>query len=186
MSEPGPRESTIVDCPECGQPIPAPADEPIHQCSHCGAQFFRPETTTEEEATEGPSQESPEPRHEKELDGLRIRQISALRRATFRTRSYYFIAAAACLVTAIQLAIMIYHRAAETRLRMPPSAAVIFAGYILFLLASLCGVFYFERKIVELTHELRKSLIETPLDVPDFSPLSDGSHHVKNLKDLVE
>jgi hypothetical protein len=186
MSESAPNGSMTVDCPECGQPTLAHADQPVLQCSECRAQFFKPETASEEESTAEPLRDSPEPPNDDELDGLRIRQIAALRRATFRTRSYYLIAAAACLVTAIQLAIMIYHRAAETRLRMTTPAAAAFAGYVLFLFAALCGVFYFERRIIQLTRELRKPLIENPLDAPDFSTLSDGSQHVKNLKEMSD
>ena len=81
---------------------------------------------------------------------------------------------------------MIYHRAAQTRLHMSTSAAATLAGYVLFLLTALCGVFYFERRIIKLTRELRKPLIENPLNAPDFSPLSNGSQHVENLKNLAE
>jgi len=159
----------------------------VLQCSRCGTQFFRPENQVDNELAEDASPpDMARAVREEELDGLRIRQISTLRRAVYRTRSYFVIAGGACFVTAIQLATMIYHRAAQTRLRMPLSDGMLLAGYVLLMLAALGGAFYFERRIVALTRELRKPTLENPENTPDFSPLSDGTQHVQNLENLRE
>src|SRR5688500_20375866 len=58
------------------------------------------------EATPNDAHEPGEDERADELDGLRIRQLSALRRGAYRGRSYALIGVGACVVTAIQLLLM--------------------------------------------------------------------------------
>ena len=114
-----------------------------------------------------------------ELDGVRVRQIAALRRGAYRVRSYCVVAAAALVVVAVQLCVMAvaFVRAAGWGAR--PVGYVMFAGF------ALLAAGYFARRVLHLTRELRQSAVPTPPDrEPDFSTLSDGSQRWRNLEDV--
>lgn len=113
---------------------------------------------------------------EHELDGLRIRQLSALRRSAYRTRSFAIIVAVACLVVGIQLAIKAF-RAESAWFRVLSAALAVFA---------LFGAVHFTRRIAALQRELRTPppMPPEPPGGPDFSTLSDGSQQWKNLEDI--
>jgi hypothetical protein len=116
-----------------------------------------------------------------ELDGLRIRQLAALRRGAYRARSYAIIGAVAAFVVAVQLVIMTvqYVRSHGGWGRWP-------SGYALFAAAAGMVGFYFARRALEVHREIRTPapLPPTPEGGPDFSTLSDGSQQWKNLEDI--
>ena len=115
-----------------------------------------------------------------ELDGLRIRQLSALRRGAYRARSYAIIGAAAGFVVAVQLVIMtVAYVRAQGWGRWP-------IGYVLFAAAAVMVGLHFARRALEIHREIRTpiELPPPPPGGPDFSTLSDGSQQWKNLEDI--
>jgi hypothetical protein len=114
-----------------------------------------------------------------ELDGARIKQLAALRRATYRSRSYAMVAAVACAVTVGQVAWMIVR---QIRGRIIDGWLAI---YLLILLAAGYGLWAFARRIGALNEELKRTrAANEPRAVPDFSTLNDGSQQWKNLEDV--
>jgi hypothetical protein len=120
-----------------------------------------------------------EPRHEDrehELDGLRIRQVSALRRGAYRARSIAIIVAAACLVAAVQLAVEAFTGVWPTY-RAISGALAVFAFF---------AAVHFARRVAALQREIRTPppMPPEPPGGPDFTTLSDGSQQWKNLEDV--
>jgi hypothetical protein len=115
-----------------------------------------------------------------ELDGVRIRQLAAVRRGAFRARSYSLIAAVACLVVSIQLVMM---TADAVRAR---GWGLLTVGYVQFAVLALLAAAHFGRRVRALSRELRAPppLPPIPPGGPDFSTLSDGSQQWKNLDDI--
>ena len=115
-----------------------------------------------------------------ELDGLRIRQLSTLRRGAYRARSYAIIGAVAGFVVAIQLVIMTVPLVRARGWGRWP------IGYVLFAAAAVMIGAYFTRRALEVHREIKTPapLPPTPLGGPDFSTLSDGSQQWKNLDDI--
>ena len=135
------------------------------------------------------SDESPEPDSiddapappspDNELDGVRIKQLAALRRATYRSRSYAIIAAAACAVTIGQLGWMIFR---QLRGRLLDRWLALES---LLLLAAAYGLWAFARRVAALNRELQRTpASEPPRPAPDFSALSNGSQQWKNLENV--
>jgi hypothetical protein len=128
--------------------------------------------TTADEEPEAPS-----------LSAARVRQLSAVRRGTYRARSYCIVAIGLCVVGAGQLAVMAVRHVRALGWEWRP------AGYLCGILAAMMAATYFARRAAELTRELRAR----PSDAtaggdaqppPDFSTLSDGSHAWKNLEQM--
>ena len=113
---------------------------------------------------------------EHELDGLRIRQLSSLRRGAYRTRSIAIIVAVACLVAAVQLAVKAFTGVWATY-RAISGALAVFAFF---------AAVHFMRRVAALQRELRTPppMPPEPPGGPDFSTLSDGSQQWKNLEDI--
>ena len=117
---------------------------------------------------------------EDELDGLRIRQLAALRRGAYRARSYALIGAVASVVVAIQLVLMTVAYVRARGWGLYP------IGYVqAACVAALLGV-YFGRRALALHREIQTParLPPEPPEGPDFSTLSDGSQQWKNLEDI--
>lgn len=122
--------------------------------------------------------EDPPTDTEAELSGLRIRQIAALRRGAYRTRSYCIVALFALLVAGIKLIIMTAHHVHEAGWGGRP------IGYSIVAVAALAMAFHFAGKIAEITRELSQPMQTDPATPPDFSTLSDGSQHARNLEEI--
>jgi hypothetical protein len=169
-------------CPHCGQLIEfTPAETPQQlSCPSCGGEFIAPAADgsigiiDDEEPTEEKTPDLPED----ELSAIRIRQIAAGRRATYRARSYCIIAAAVCAVATAQLAWMIVQqfRAAGWGMQC--------TGYALFASLGVWGVLYFLVRAARLHHEARQSSLTEFTNEPDFSTLDNGSKRVENLEDV--
>ena len=115
------------------------------------------------------------------LNSNRIRQMAALRRAAYRTRSYCFIAIGGCLVGAADL---IFYGIERLR-RQPLSSGILIAiAYFLAAAALLILTRYFIRLAVRFHRESKKSILEQPTTPPDFSQLQDGSQIARNLEDM--
>lgn len=180
--DPAPQDSQITRCPRCGNEFQIIEQSPILQCTACGEQFFPPEPAEVPiETTESPE---PKPTSEEELSGMRIRQISVMRRAAYRTRSYYIIGLGACVVIAIELCLMIVRSIRETHLHFRTSSLFAFTAYCLFLVGAIAGGFFFARRLLELQQEIRQSLQKEPAAQPDFSTLQDGTQHIRELEQM--
>ena len=116
--------------------------------------------------------------HSDELDGVRIRQIAAARRAAYRVRSYCIIAAFAFAIVVIQLVWMTTTAIRTTGLT---SFAV---GYLLLATCACMGAVYFLRRAVSLHRETKASAMTPASAQPDFSTLGDGSSRWKHLEDI--
>ena len=116
-----------------------------------------------------------------ELSGLRIRQVTSLRRGAFRSRSYCIIGAAACLVCAIQLVVMMVKLA---RFHDARHWAMI-GGEALLALSAVWGCLALTRRAIAFHRELQKPMLEDPTTPPDFSTLSDGSQQVQALEQMM-
>jgi hypothetical protein len=113
-----------------------------------------------------------------ELDSLRIRQFAALRRATYRSRSYAIIAAIACAGAALQLAWLATRHASIVAWDWRP---VLFAALAI---ASIVGSSWFVRRAIDLHRQAKQTLLPEPTSPPEFSKLSDGTQVAKNLEEM--
>jgi len=114
-----------------------------------------------------------------ELDGLKIRQFTALRRSAIRMRSWLLIAATICAVGALQLiilAVQLTHGNHSWGLWQTLYALV--AGL------AVLGARHFFRKARECKREIEKPILKDPETPPDFSTLGDGSERWKKLEDI--
>ena len=185
-----PSGSQEHSCPDCGQPVGDSARVgPVLVCPHCGSQFFPPATDQVDEAGEGEGSDSvtPNAAREEELRELRIRQFSTLRRTAYRTRSYFIVGTAACLIIAIQLIIRGVQAIHLVGWRGRP------IGYFLAAGACLIGMTEFGIRVARVQRGINADLrareleeIEAAKQEPDFTPLSDGSQQARNLEQMVE
>src|SRR5690242_7635892 len=154
-------------CPHCQQTVDV-QEVPEHgvvTCPHCSGEFSLPEPVAEED-------------QEVELDGLKIRQLSTMRRTAYRGRSYAIIAAAACAVVAVQLIWLSIRHVYTIGWGVWP------IGYLLLVPLALWGAWHFLERAQSLGIESKRSALDEPTTAPDFSSLSDGSQHAKNLEEM--
>jgi hypothetical protein len=113
-----------------------------------------------------------------ELDGLKIQQLAALRRAAYRSRSHAVIAMLVCAVAVVQAGILLVQHLLHIGIgpRVP-----VYAGFVL---VGVYGTIFFMRRAIALHREARQSHLDSPSIPPDFSSLDDGSQRWKNLEDL--
>jgi len=170
-------------CPFCGKPLgvsdPAQA---VLQCPDCGQQFFL-STAPEDDSTADAEQvearaDDEEAQRDAELSEMRISQVASLRRGAIRTRSWFIVVAAACVVVAIQF---IYLAIEKYRVgqRRDPLRDVLCAGILLVIVP------FVTRRILQLGSEIAESRLKDPTTPPDFSTLSDGSQRWTNLDQLA-
>lgn len=161
-------------CPHCSTPFEAIYDsEGQIRCPFCGA-----EVILHEEYEDGEEAAEPDGASEDDLSALRIRVLSAGRRAGYRTRSYCIVAVGVCIVASVKLLLMTIAYVHTHGWGFTPF------GYVLAALAALAGAMFFSRRTMELTRELSRPALEEPTTPPDFSTLSDGSQHWKNLENM--
>ncbi len=176
-----PAESAGYACPRCGEiflPETAPTNG-LLTCPACGEEFFAVVDTSDEEREIEREREAVE--REAELDGVRIRQLAALRRAMGRTLTYILVAAFGCLGAAAQLVFMIWqflHGPGASASRLIP------IGYGMGAVAAVMGAVAFFRHSRRVRAELAKPALETPAAEPDFSTLDNGSQQWKDLHSL--
>ena len=160
-------------CPDCGHGlIGTEADPFLLWCERCDKRFAVPTEDREQLIAERPVG------GDEELDGLRIRQFAAGRRAAYRARSYAVIATTVCVVAAGQLAWYALDHTRHVGLDVWPFA------YGLGALLALLGGVFFARKTLDLHRETRRPPPKPPEADPDFSILSDGSQHWRNLEEM--
>ena len=165
-------------CPHCGQPAeitPEPAAR-LFSCPACGEAFI---VAAEDGSTDLPEESTDSPYlPEEELSALRIHQLAAGRRATYRARSYCLIATIVCVVCIVQLIWMTVQHIRKIGWTSRPM------GYLLFILLAFVAAVHFARRSMELHREAKHSALSEPPSSPDFSTLDDGSKRWKNLEDV--
>lgn len=184
---------SALPCPACGQPVApdaAVAGNPnLLQCPACGEQFFAAEDSAIDpsDADEQARRELEE-RHRSRLDeekhaaatqelsDRRIRLIAMERRALYRSRSWGVILAGVCAVASAQLLIFVL---ADLRRQ---NARAVTGLYTIGIPLLLLGVWFFAKKAADFHALAKRTHLTEPDHAPDFSPLSDGSQHVKNLE----
>ncbi|GEM_PF-1340168 len=112
------------------------------------------------------------------LEGHRIQQIVRARRAVLRTRGWYITAAIACLILAVQQVVWLIAALPRGPWDAPQTARLSLA-VVLMAVAMLL-----RERIGRLSSELHHKSLPDPVSPPDFSSLSDGSQHARNLHNL--
>ena len=181
ITPPDPAESTPTAylCPHCAQAVEVDPNsiEPFMRCPHCGGQFAI--ILDEPAEVDYESREADLRAREAELDGMRIRQLSNARRALIRLRTYVFIGGVLGAVGGVQLIIK-----TAQRVRHEHAWDLRTVGFIAFTGVCFMIAVYFLNRMVEMNRELRRPLLEEPTTPPDFSMLSDGSQHARDLEDI--
>jgi hypothetical protein len=176
--------ATTLICPHCGQGIEARLAEVAQEipCPACAGVFVLPAI---DGSTDVPPQEHPDDERERiaaererELDGLRLRNLTLGKLAAIRGRTYALVGAFACAVTAVKCILKllpILHEQGVT----PPVV-----GFALIALAAVVAVVPLLFNAAELNRDCRTIVIPEPQTPPDFSTLSDGSQIAEQLKDI--
>ncbi len=113
-----------------------------------------------------------------EIDVVRVRQLSALRRGAARSRSYCLVGLIACAVVSIKLVLMALQLVRTKGWSARP------IGDLLGAAAAAWAAFLFFRGASQFHQELRRSLLSDPQTPPDFSGLGDGSQQWKRLEEM--
>jgi hypothetical protein len=165
-------------CPHCGQGVAfTPADVPqTLVCPHCQGEFIAPARDGATDLAD-PDEQAEVP--DEMLTAIRIRQLSAERRATYRASSYCVIAAGVCAVTIAQLVWMIVQH-----MKHRGGWGIQCTGYVLFIALALYGLVYFVIRARQLHREAKQSSLAEPIHPPDFSTLDDGSNRVTKLEQM--
>lgn len=171
-------EPILYACPHCGQDVSAPPqpDAPFITCPHCFTEFVIPSQIAPEDEPQEEASES----DDDDLSGLRIRAVTKLRRAAIRNRSYLIILTSICLVGIVQLGINIFRHLRHGDWGRKP------LGYALFIILLVILAVHFVRRALAYHWEIRQSALTEPDAAPDFSSLSDGSQHWKNLEKFAQ
>src|SRR5437868_6300845 len=144
---------TMYECPTCGTRFvvsPDDADQEL-TCPTCGAVLMI-------SAVEDTDASKPEV----ELDGARIRKLAALRRSTYRSRSYAIIAAILCAVGAVQAGYLLARELQFHHLSTWSMLLLVILALVIFL------TILFARKAVALDIEMRRREQHPTLPAPDF------------------
>jgi hypothetical protein len=178
-----PLDVGVYTCPHCQQPVAIDPDErtlsgPFIPCPYCGTEFAvaSEDDPTEQESAERAQAEQTE---KAELDAMRIRQVSAARRAAIRARSWLLIGVVGCLVGAGQC--IWKARELHRREQQLGTAAIVL---IVIAVALFPATAFFARRWLAIGRELAAPLLDEPTTPPDFSTLGDGTQHWKNLEDV--
>jgi DNA-directed RNA polymerase subunit RPC12/RpoP len=166
-----------VQCPTCGAQLLFDARPTRGLCTVCGGEFELPPDDSQA-APEGDLATARPPESDDDLDGLRIRQLTQLRRSLYRSRSYMIVVLCGGIVAILQSVILIARQA----LAEPPDRRTIVYGVVI-LIAGF-GIFWSRRKLSEIRREIETLQRDAPATNPDFTTLSDGSQRARNLENL--
>ena len=167
----------LYECPHCSQPVEIEPhlSEPFIHCPWCGNQFAV--ASSEDADSEDESREVDE--SEISLDGMRIHQLTSLRRGAIRARTYLHIGWVLCATGGVQLTLKAVQRVRYERVWDARTFAFGIFSVVCFMIS-----LYFLKRALEIGRELKKPLLDEPGTPPDFSTLSDGSQHARNLEDI--
>jgi DNA-directed RNA polymerase subunit RPC12/RpoP len=173
----------LYTCPHCEQPVeaePEHADEPL-VCPHCGAEFVvepvdvdpPPHGYAADDAESSPD------RDRELLNNLRIRQISLEKRALLRQRSIRVAGGFACILLAAQLLWIAIRDLRAEGVTLQPIVFIVATGVL------GIGAIVLFRSARRLRQQFeQKAPQDQELPPPDFTNLSDGSQHWKNLEEI--
>jgi hypothetical protein len=166
-------EVTAYECPHCGQAVEASpqSESQLVHCPGCGGEFVIP-------AADTPAEEVQADHELGELDSLRMRHIVVVRRAAIRSRTYCIVGAIGCLMAAVKLGLMTFSDVRRTGWHLRQ------ALYVLLGAAAVYGMAFLLQRAARWNRESRASVLPEPSSPPDFSTLSDGSQHARNLEKM--
>jgi ribosomal protein L37AE/L43A len=186
--EPTASPTQNVICPGCAEEVEVDrAPGQMFRCPYCNMTFMidgEADTTdgapvNDDEESQADRLEMERRRHE-ELDSLRIRQLSVLRRAEYRQRSYVVTGLAACGIAVGQSIWMA--RDSLARYGWRPRA---FGYAVVILIAVLLAAWLWRQlKILNARIAEHHTTDTAPEREPDFSTLSDGQDRWKRLNDV--
>lgn len=173
----------VVSCPHCGERVSVELSSEPRQylCPSCGQAFEMPAVQLARPTFEYADAQTPDDRQDEfmdELDGMRICQLAAARRAAWRTRSWVLIAAIGMGTAAAQLVLM---SATSLKNGSTSWAATYAASAVLALLVCTRLLARARRMKRQIEQEAQH---DEPTKPPDFSKLGDGSQRWKNLEGL--
>jgi hypothetical protein len=171
-------------CPHCGQGVAFTASDTPETliCPHCQAEFVVPALDGATDVAEPDESETDVGRADvtdEMISAIRVRQLSAERRATYRAGSYCVIAAGVCAVTIAQLAWMIIQH-----IKTRGGWGIQCTGYLLFIALAAYAFLFFLLRARQFHREAKHSSLVEPSQPPDFSTLDDGSKRVTNLEEV--
>lgn len=173
----------VVSCPHCGDRVSVELSDETKRylCPTCGQPFEMPPTRLATPTLDDAGDEVPDDRQAEfldELDGMRIRQLAAARRAAWRTRSWVLIAAIGMGTAAAQLVLMSASafRGAGSRWGIAYAGSAALALLVCTRLLSRA-----RRMKRQIEREMHRDEPNVP---PDFSRLNDGSQRWRNLESM--
>ena len=172
-------DSRVFVCPHCSSLVTVDPGSvpPFLVCHSCGGQFTIGSNHPAD--LEYESRETDRRAQDAELDGMRIRQVSALRRGAIRARTYLQIGGVVCATGGIQLGVKAVQRVRYESVWDARTFAFVAFGVVSVMLA-----FLFFKRANGMSRELKKSLLDEPTVPPDFATLSDGTQHARDLEDI--
>jgi len=170
------------ECPGCGQVVEATpgAVARLVDCPACEERFLIQAADGSMEIPETPELTDEEKAEARlgELDGLRLRHLVVVRRAAIRSRTYAVVGMVCCLMLVVKLVMMARDEARVVGWHGRQGSFVACA------VAALAGAGYFARRAAYWGRESRAAKMPEPEGPPDFSTLSDGSQHARNLEEM--
>lgn len=168
-------------CPHCGAAVQRPEDfmQNAVTCPACGEEFVIAhelhDGEPDEEAARAEAQAEFD--RQRDLNDTRIRALSAERRATYRTRTFLFIAVVVLLAAIYEIVRRIFGRDYGYNAFGKAALAVLLIGCAI-------GVRFFFRKLVRTQRELNQPMQPEPTEPPDFTALEDGSQTWRQLEEM--
>jgi predicted RNA-binding Zn-ribbon protein involved in translation (DUF1610 family) len=172
-------EGTAFECPGCGERVEAVVGEVARmvECPACGEALVIPGADGSTDLPEAGGEEE-RGGESGELDSLRVRHMIVARRTAIRTRTYFVAGAVTCLTGVAEMVIMTVTevRAVGWHVRQ--------MGFVVAAVVGGWAGIYSLRRAAYWGRQGRPVQIPEPELPPDFSTLSDGSQHARNLEKL--
>ena len=168
-------------CPGCDEEVDVPAESlgQLVRCPYCNADFFAADGQTHEMVVDDTPPADDDAAPPDELDAVRVRQLSTLRLATLRSRSWCLIGLLLSATTAADL----FGKAAIWAWDLHRwgwwPTWVSLAGLTAAALAVTAG-----RAARRLGREAALSTLPEPTTPPDFSTLGNGADRWRRLEEV--
>jgi uncharacterized Zn-finger protein len=168
-------------CPGCDEEVDVSAEVvgQLVRCPYCNTEFFADAARSGDvvvDDTPAPVEDAPPAG---ELNALRISQLTALRQATLRVRSWWVSGVFLAVITAVDLTVRAGRYVAHMHgWGIRPTLFSIVA------LAAVAVAAHAGRQARRLGDEASRSRLEDPDVEPDFSTLGDGSDRWRHLDEI--
>ena len=168
-------------CPGCDEEVDVPtgAVGQLVRCPYCSSDFFAAHGQTHQLIVDDTDPPVADDRPPDELDANRIRQLSALRIATQRTRSWWLTGAALAGLTAVNAVAKAIGYAVGSHAWGVWPTGLTLAAVALSVVAA-----YATRQAAHLAREIATSAVADPPTEPDFSTLDNGSDRWQRLDEV--